>query len=287
MDELVFTAFSSELIKIAGPTLGAIEAGAGKAVAGMAFGMKQYGLGVARDAVQGFSDFRHTLANPIPWAGRSAAQFGHGVLQGAKPYANLVTNPRQALSSAWKGLGNAAGAAGSHMDPNTLLGKARIQGLLSSPKQSLRVPIPFTNTRVNLPGWAQNATAYTPGKKALFLASSVPGAIRTMRQDEDPETGRHIGLGERAAKATAGTAVGLTAAGVAGHHGGSFAGVMGGMLGHEVGTKVVGGGAAMLGRGVDLGTAHAHRALGGNPRVLQPPKERPTFDPNNLPAMHR
>jgi hypothetical protein len=90
-----------------------------------------------------------------------------------------------------------------------------------------------------------------PGRKTLHVLPAGMGAMHTLRQKEDPETGRKIGLGERMGGAAMGAATGLVAGTATG------TGIAGGMVGSHIGErlgatigKTVGRGADVTGRGV-------------------------------------
>lgn len=102
-----------------------------------------------------------------------------------------------------------------------------------------------------------------PGQKALHVLPAGAGAVSTLRQKEDPETGRKIGLGERVGGAAMGAATGLVAGTASG------TGVAGSMVGSAIGERVGAGIGKTVGRSADVvGT--------GARNLVAPPKKKQT-----------
>lgn len=96
-----------------------------------------------------------------------------------------------------------------------------------------------------------------PGQKALTVGMSIPEAVGSLRPQEDPETGRKKGLGERVGGAAGSIGTGLIATGLP--QGQGLSGAAGGMVGGMLASSVGAAGGRTAGRLLDVGTRKLKR----------------------------
>ena len=186
-------------------------------------------------------------------------RFGEAFLgQAAAPLAALHPTGKY-LKQGWEALGNlhpaqvkameeqlkTPGMAADFHGGTGALDKLRQGGWLSN---TAKYTGPDTWTKAKNVAWRA-----MPGQKSMMVLPSAGAAYGEMKQTTDPETGRPVGLAERAGGAAMGLGTGLVSMGMPWGHGG--AGMAGGITGAMVGTGVGAGIGRRVGRAVDTGVA--------------------------------
>lgn len=194
---------------------------------------------------------------------------GKYIRQGWGELSNLSDASRKAMREAIE-----SGSQQGHRYVDTtaqgtgLLDRARASGWLYNTPQYVG---PETRRRAGATGEeaysyvraTQNRLARAlPGKKTMFVLPAAADAAYTAAHDEDPNTGRRLGMGERIGRIGLGTGANLVGVGMTGTKG--FAGQLaGGLVGETLGAHA----GATLGRKVDeLRQRRALAAGAGSPK---------------------